>query len=224
MVLPHLRAEDRIRSFHSELAVQRSGDLMVTETIEVWVEGGDTIKRGILRDIPLRRETPSGQREKVDLKVHSVKRGGKREHYVREPSEGWLRLKIGKEDKLLGKKAIHTYEITYIVREPLYLEKEREVLYWHVNGTEWDFPADKVSATIRLPEGIEGRVPSRGPVDQVLYQLMGGLRSSMGYTGNPTIQAMKSDCKFVRITNAGLSESHVHDVEITREAPNYRRR
>ena len=74
-----------------------------------------------------------------------------------------------------------------------------------------------------VPEGIEGRVPSRGPVDQVLYQLMGGLRSSMGYTGNPTIQAMKSDCKFVRITNAGLSESHVHDVEITREAPNYRR-
>ena len=52
---------------------------------------------------------------------------------------------------------------------------------------------------------------------------MGGLRSSMGYTGNSTIKEMKSECKFVRITNAGLSESHVHDVEITREAPNYRR-
>ena len=74
-----------------------------------------------------------------------------------------------------------------------------------------------------VPEGIEGRVPSRGPVDQVLYQLMGGLRSSMGYTGNSTVDEMKSKCKFVRITNAGLSESHVHDVEITREAPNYRR-
>ena len=74
-----------------------------------------------------------------------------------------------------------------------------------------------------VPEGIEGRVPSRGPVDQVLYQLMGGLRSSMGYTGNSSIDEMKSKCKFVRITNAGLSESHVHDVEITREAPNYRR-
>ena len=74
-----------------------------------------------------------------------------------------------------------------------------------------------------VPEGIEGRVPSRGPVDQVLYQLMGGLRSSMGYTGNSTVDEMKSECKFVRITNAGLSESHVHDVEITREAPNYRR-
>ncbi|MAH98327.1 MAG: IMP dehydrogenase [Euryarchaeota archaeon] len=74
-----------------------------------------------------------------------------------------------------------------------------------------------------VPEGIEGRVPSRGPVDNVLYQLMGGLRSSMGYTGNSTIEEMKAECKFVRITNAGLSESHVHDVEITREAPNYRR-
>ena len=74
-----------------------------------------------------------------------------------------------------------------------------------------------------VPEGIEGRVPARGPVDNVLYQMIGGLRSSMGYTGNGTIAEMKTNCNFVRITNAGLSESHVHDVEITREAPNYRR-
>ncbi|HJM77186.1 MAG TPA: IMP dehydrogenase [Candidatus Thalassarchaeaceae archaeon] len=74
-----------------------------------------------------------------------------------------------------------------------------------------------------VPEGIEGRVPARGPVDNVLYQLMGGLRSSMGYTGNGTIADMKGNCRFVRISNAGLTESHVHDVEITREAPNYRR-
>jgi len=74
-----------------------------------------------------------------------------------------------------------------------------------------------------VPEGIEGRVPARGPVDNVIYQMVGGLRSSMGYTGNGSIAEMKSNCSFVRITNAGLSESHVHDVEITREAPNYRR-
>ena len=74
-----------------------------------------------------------------------------------------------------------------------------------------------------VPEGIEGRVPARGPVDNVLYQMIGGLRSSMGYTGNGSIAEMKTKCNFVRITNAGLSESHVHDVEITREAPNYRR-
>ena len=74
-----------------------------------------------------------------------------------------------------------------------------------------------------VPEGIEGRVPARGPVEHVLHQLIGGLRSSMGYTGNEDISAMKENCQFVKITNAGLSESHVHDVEITREAPNYRR-
>ena len=75
-----------------------------------------------------------------------------------------------------------------------------------------------------VPEGIEGRVPARGPVEHVLHQLIGGLRSSMGYTGNGDIATMRENCQFVKITNAGLSESHVHDVEITREAPNYRRR
>ncbi len=85
------------------------------------------------------------------------------------------------------------------------------------------FQAEQREASKYVPEGIEGRVPARGPVDNVLYQLMGGLRSSMGYTGNGTISDMKENCRFVRITNAGLSESHVHDVEITREAPNYRR-
>ena len=74
-----------------------------------------------------------------------------------------------------------------------------------------------------VPEGIEGRVPARGPVEHVIHQLTGGLRSSMGYTGNGDISAMRENCDFVKITNAGLSESHVHDVEITREAPNYRR-
>ena len=74
-----------------------------------------------------------------------------------------------------------------------------------------------------VPEGIEGRVPARGPVSNVLFQLLGGLRSSMGYTGNGSIEEMKNGCSFVKISNAGLAESHVHDVEITREAPNYRK-
>ena len=73
-----------------------------------------------------------------------------------------------------------------------------------------------------VPEGVEGRVPYKGPVAQVIEQLMGGLRSSMGYTGNGTISKMQNNCKFRKITSAGLRESHVHDVTITREAPNYR--
>ena len=73
-----------------------------------------------------------------------------------------------------------------------------------------------------VPEGIVGRVPARGPVAETIYQLVGGLKASMGYTGSPTLPAMQAGARFVRITPAGLRESHVHDVIITHEAPNYR--
>jgi IMP dehydrogenase len=73
-----------------------------------------------------------------------------------------------------------------------------------------------------VPEGVEGRVPFKGPVTGVVHQLVGGLKAAMGYTGSRTIQDMQKNCEFVRITNAGLRESHAHDITITREAPNYR--
>lgn len=73
-----------------------------------------------------------------------------------------------------------------------------------------------------VPEGIEGRVPFRGPLSENVHQLMGGLRSGMGYTGCKTIKELQDNGQFMRITNAGLRESHVHDVNITHEAPNYR--
>jgi IMP dehydrogenase len=72
-----------------------------------------------------------------------------------------------------------------------------------------------------VPEGIEGQVPYRGPIAPILYQLAGGLRAAMGYVGAPTIKEFQERAQFVRITNAGLRESHVHDVAITRESPNY---
>jgi IMP dehydrogenase len=72
-----------------------------------------------------------------------------------------------------------------------------------------------------VPEGIEGRVPHRGPLEAMVYQLVGGLRSGMGYLGCETIEDLQTKSRFVRISNAGLRESHVHDVIITREAPNY---
>ncbi len=73
-----------------------------------------------------------------------------------------------------------------------------------------------------VPEGIEGRVPYKGSVLGVIHQLLGGLRSSMGYTGSPDLDTLRTRAEFVRITNAGVRESHVHDVQITKEAPNYR--
>jgi len=72
-----------------------------------------------------------------------------------------------------------------------------------------------------VPEGVEGQVPYKGPAGNVLHQLVGGLRSAMGYTGNATMAEMQENCRFVRVTGAGQRESHVHDVTITREAPNY---
>lgn len=73
-----------------------------------------------------------------------------------------------------------------------------------------------------VPEGIEGQVPYKGATSAVIHQLVGGLRAAMGYTGSPTIAAMRSGCQFVKISGSGLKESHVHDVQITRESPNYR--
>jgi IMP dehydrogenase len=73
-----------------------------------------------------------------------------------------------------------------------------------------------------IPEGVEGQVPYKGPVSIVLNQLIGGLRSSMGYTGNENIKKMKTNCEFIKITSSGLKESHVHDVTITKESPNYK--
>jgi IMP dehydrogenase len=80
-----------------------------------------------------------------------------------------------------------------------------------------------VKDTLKLvPEGIEGRVAYKGPASAVLHQLVGGLRAGMGYTGAATVAELQQKARFRRITGAGLRESHVHDVAITREAPNYR--
>ena len=72
-----------------------------------------------------------------------------------------------------------------------------------------------------MPEGIEGQVPYKGPAGAVVHQIIGGLRAAMGYTGCPTIEDFHSKAEFVRITGAGMSESHVHGVLVTRESPNY---
>jgi IMP dehydrogenase len=83
------------------------------------------------------------------------------------------------------------------------------------------FQAEVSSDEKLVPEGIEGQVPYRGPLSNVLHQLVGGLRQTMGYVGAATIGEMESKGRFVRITSAGLKESHPHDIQMTVEAPNY---
>lgn len=83
------------------------------------------------------------------------------------------------------------------------------------------FQAEVAADDKLVPEGIEGQVPYRGPLGNVLHQLVGGLRQTMGYVGAATIEEMESKGRFVRITSAGLKESHPHDIQMTVEAPNY---
>ena len=84
------------------------------------------------------------------------------------------------------------------------------------------FQAEVTEALKLVPEGVEGRVPYKGSVTDVIHQLVGGLKAAMGYTGNATIADMRKNCRFVRMTGAGLRESHTHNINITRESPNYR--
>ncbi|MGZ5099155.1 MAG: IMP dehydrogenase [Usitatibacter sp.] len=83
------------------------------------------------------------------------------------------------------------------------------------------FQDAEMNADKLVPEGVEGRIPYKGPASAIIGQLMGGVRASMGYTGNRTVEEMRSKAEFVEITSAGIRESHVHDVQITKEAPNY---
>ncbi len=96
------------------------------------------------------------------------------------------------------------------------MQKGSSDRYFQDNITDTEGNADKL-----VPEGVEGRVPYKGSVIAVIHQLMGGLRASMGYVGCSTIEEMRTKAEFVQITSAGMRESHVHDVQITKEAPNY---
>ena len=90
------------------------------------------------------------------------------------------------------------------------------------NDSELAFQQEVRDALKLVPDGIEGQVPYKGSAGTVLHQLAGGLRAAMGYTGAHTLEEFRNDAVFVKISGAALSESHVHDVSITRESPNYR--
>jgi IMP dehydrogenase len=90
-----------------------------------------------------------------------------------------------------------------------------------VQGSADRYGQVKVEASKLVPEGIEGRVPYKGPLSQSVYQLMGGLRSGMGYCGCKNLKELREKAKFIKISSAGFKESHVHDVTITKESPNY---
>ena len=147
-------ADERILSFESHIVVEKGGDLVVTEKIQVRAEGNQ-IKRGIYRDIPRLQQTKWGLKKKKPFEVIAVKKGGEKEEFaVENIGRGGIRIRIGQEQVFL-KTGVYSYEITYRTGMQLHFDEKRDALYWNVNGTEWGFPSDKVSATVVLPEGIE---------------------------------------------------------------------
>ncbi len=146
-------ADERILNFESTIVVEKNGDLDVREKITVRSEGVK-IQRGIYRDIPRLQQGRWGLVKKKPFEVLGVRLDGKPVHYeLSDIGKGGLRVRIGSEDVML-KPGVHTYEIHYRTGMQLYFEAERDVLYWNVNGTEWEFPTDQVSATVVLPKGL----------------------------------------------------------------------
>ena len=90
-------------------------------------------------------------------------------------------------------------------------------------GSKDRYFQDEADADKLVPEGIEGRVPYRGPLRNIIHQMMGGLRASMGYMGAASVAEIHEKAQFVKVTGAGVLEAHPHDIQITKEAPNYRR-
>ena len=145
-------ATERITRFISDVAVQRNGDLLVTETIEVNAEGR-SIRRGILRDFPTTYKRNDGSRVEVGFDVLSVSRDGSAEHYVTERMNNGVRIRIGEADRSLNY-GLHEYVITYRTTRQIGFFDNFDELYWNATGTGWTFPIDFAEARITLPEGV----------------------------------------------------------------------
>ena len=157
-------AEERIHNYHSDVQVFKDGSLRVTETITVNAEG-ENIKRGIYRDFPIAYTSRYMVPIKLPFDVLSVRRDGKTESFHTETESNGVRVYVGREDYLLPP-GRYTFEITYTTNFQLGYFDNHDELYWNVTGNGWDFPIDRASASISLPEDV--------PRDELSYE---------GYTG-----------------------------------------
>lgn len=144
-------AQERILSFHSDIAIAASGELTVRETIQVNA-AGSAIQRGIYRDFPILYRGSAGLRLKVPFEVITVKRNGRDEPFTIEGLGNGRRIRIGSANVLLSP-GEHTYEITYRTSEQLGRFAEHDELYWNVTGNGWGFAIDQASARVTLPQG-----------------------------------------------------------------------
>ncbi len=156
-----LFADERILNYHSDITVFENAEMQVTENITVRAEGNN-IKRGIFRDFPTIYQDNYGNRYQVDFGIKQILRDGNPEPYHTESRSNGVRIYIGHKDTFLrpGK---YTYSITYTTYRQLGYFKEHDELYWNVTGNDWDFPIDKASAAVKLPDGIpHNRITAEG--------------------------------------------------------------
>ncbi|MEX1041094.1 MAG: DUF2207 domain-containing protein [Pirellulaceae bacterium] len=156
--------EERIHHYHSQIEVLPDASLKVTETIRV-TAAGNKIRRGIYRDFPTLYDSKMGIRVEVPFKVVSVQRDGNSEPYHTEPQSNGMRVYVGSKDRTLPH-GEYTYKLTYTTDRQLGYFDQHDELYWNVTGNGWEFPIDKVTAEVRLPEGV--------PLNEVGHE---------GYTG-----------------------------------------
>ena len=145
-------ADERILRFISDVNVQRNGDLLVTETIQVRAEG-KVIRRGILRDFPTTYTRPDGSRVEVGFEVQAVSRDGETESYATERMNNGVRIRIGNADHFLNS-GLHEYVIKYRTTRQIGFFDNFDELYWNATGTGWTFPIDFAEARITLPEAV----------------------------------------------------------------------
>src|SRR3954470_10334251 len=148
-------ATEKIARFVSDIAVQRNGDLLVTETIAVNAEG-ERIKRGILREFPTSYRNSDGSHVEIGFEVLSVKRDGASETFTTERHDNGTRIRIGRADTMLSS-GVHEYVIAYRTTRQLGFFKDFDELYWNVTGTGWTFPIEVAEARITLPEEVAFR-------------------------------------------------------------------
>ena len=201
------------------------------------LENGAPVARGG-EDTTSQDETPQATEGQVDRESNPEGESGSEIDGASEAPDTEVEegnsLQVANKDAKDADEWVHLVQVYEREAQAARTERRKAELYYEM-GRLWEqrlgamkqgskdryFQAEEQDTKL-VPEGIEGRVPYRGPLSDNIHQLIGGLRSGMGYTGCRTIPELQKKGEFVRITNAGLRESHVHDVIITQEAPNYR--
>jgi uncharacterized membrane protein YgcG len=146
-------AAEVIRAYHADIAVAKSGELTVTETIRVNAEH-TKIRRGIYRDFPLTFTGDDAEMHRVDFHIVSIERDGQKEDYRTEPIDNGIRIYIGNKDRMLSY-GEHIYRITYKTDRQIRYFPKHDELFWNVTGNSWEFPINKATARVILPDGVK---------------------------------------------------------------------